>query len=199
MFVGSFKHALFLKWFLKYKIAFRKYVWCRFFVFEIDFSQSIGNHLEIDFGINFLKKRFSYKTNKKTSPTQPICCISVAWLLSLVATHAPSAAPLWLAAKQNGLMFSKKVVEAFVKEKGERQVFQAVQPARGKTVSESIDARWQMDLISFVNQPVVVGGKTFKWILVCINTFDRYLYALPMQTKEQVEVRESLEKILNLE
>ena len=74
----------------------------------------------------------------------------------------PSAAQLWLAVKQRGLMFSKKVVEAFVKEKG-------------KTVSESIDARWQMDLISFVNQPVVVGGKTFKWILVCINTFDRYL------------------------
>ncbi len=44
----------------------------------------------------------------------------------------------------------------------------------------------------------MVGGKTFKWILVCINTFDRYLYALPMQTKEQVEVREALEKILGL-
>ena len=110
----------------------------------------------------------------------------------------PSAAQLWLAVKQRGLMFSKKVVEAFVKEKGERQVFQAVQPARGKTVSESLDSRWQIDHISFIGQPVVVGAKTFKWILVCINTFDRYLYALPMQTKEQVEVREALEKILDL-
>ena len=69
-------------------------------------------------------------------------------------------------------MYSKKVVEAFVKEREEKQVFQAVQPARGKTVSEAIDARWQMDLISFVNQPVVVGGKTFKWIMEYVRPGD---------------------------
>ena len=41
----------------------------------------------------------------------------------------PSAGQLWFAVRKKGLMYSKKVVEAFVKEKGEKQVFQAVQPA----------------------------------------------------------------------
>ena len=110
----------------------------------------------------------------------------------------PSAGQLWLAVKQRGLMFSKKVVEAFVKERGEKQVFSAVQRSAGKSVAESQDARWQIDLVQCTGQPVKVERKVFKWILVCINVFDRYLYAHAMQTKEQIEVWESLEKILAL-
>ena len=110
----------------------------------------------------------------------------------------PSAGQLWLAVRQKGLMYSKKVVEAFVKERGEKQVFAAVQRSAGKSVAESQDARWQMDLVQFTNQPVKVERKVFKWILVCINVFDRYMYAHAMQTKEQIEVWESLEKILAL-
>jgi len=71
----------------------------------------------------------------------------------------PGIGSLWLAAKRKALNVSKKQVEAFVKRKGEKQIFQAVQPARGKTVSESLDARWMMDLIVFYKQPVVVGGR----------------------------------------
>ena len=70
----------------------------------------------------------------------------------------PGIGPLWLAAKRKALNVSKKQVEAFVKRKGEKQIFQAVQPAKGKTVSESLDARWMMDLIVFYKQPVVVGA-----------------------------------------
>ncbi len=85
-----------------------------------------------------------------------------------------------------------------MKAKGSKQIFQAVQPARGKTVSESLDARWMMDLIVFVNQPVVVAGKTLRYILVAINVFDRYLYAEPMETKEPAEVKIALGKLLSL-
>ena len=105
-------------------------------------------------------------------------------------------APLWLAAKKKGLQVSKKEVETYVKAKGSKQIFQAVQPARGKTVSESLDARWMMDLVVFVNQPVVVAGKTLRYILVSINVFDRYLYAEPMETKEPAEVKIALRKLL---
>jgi hypothetical protein len=73
----------------------------------------------------------------------------------------PGIAPLWLAVKRKGVNVSKKQVEAFVKQKGEKQIFQAVQPAKGKTVSESLNARWMMDLIVFYKQPVVVGGGDF--------------------------------------
>ena len=110
----------------------------------------------------------------------------------------PGVAPLWLAVKKKKLPLTKKEVEAYVKAKGSKQIFQAVQPARGKTVAESLDARWMMDLIMFVNQPVVVAGKTFRYILVAINVFDRYLYAEPMQTKEPAEVKTALGKLLSL-
>ncbi len=108
----------------------------------------------------------------------------------------PGVAPLWLAAKRKGLNVTKKQVEAFVKQKGEKQIFQAVQPAKGKTVSESLDARWMMDLIVFYKQPVVVAGVTMRYILVCINVFDRYLYAEPIKSKEAKDVAVVLQKIL---
>ena len=92
----------------------------------------------------------------------------------------PGVQPLWLAVKKKGLALTKKEVELFVKRKASKQIFQAVQPAKGKTVSESLDARWMMDLIVFVNQPVVVRGNTLRYILVAINVFDCYLYASPL-------------------
>jgi hypothetical protein len=104
----------------------------------------------------------------------------------------PGIGPLWLAAKRKGLNVTKKQVEAFVKRKGEKQICQAVQPAKGKTVSESLDARWMMDLIVFYNQPVVVAGVTLRYILVCINVFDRYLYAEPIKSKEAKDVAVAL-------
>ncbi len=84
-----------------------------------------------------------------------------------------------------------------MKKKGEKQVFQAVQPARGKTVSESLDSRWMMDLIQFNNKPVEVGRRTWRFILVAVNVFDRYLYALPLERKEPKEVLEALAKLIN--
>ena len=58
----------------------------------------------------------------------------------------PGVQPLWIAAKRSGISLMRKQVEAFVKSKGEKQVFSAVQPSKGKTIGESQDARWQMDL-----------------------------------------------------
>ena len=43
--------------------------------------------------------------------------------------------PLWLAARRSGLDVTKKQVTDFVRKRGEKQVFQPVQPARGKTVA----------------------------------------------------------------
>ncbi len=108
----------------------------------------------------------------------------------------PGIGPLWLAVKKRGLAITKMQVETYVKAKGSKQIFQAVQPARGKTVSESLDARWMMDLIVFVNQPVVVAGKSLKYILVAVNVFDRYLYAEPLEDKTAKLDRLALKKLL---
>jgi hypothetical protein len=104
--------------------------------------------------------------------------------LSRLLGH-PGVAPLWLAVKKRNLDITRKRVVSYVKKKGEKQVFQAVQPARGKTVSESLDSRFMMDLIQFNNKPVNVGLKTWRFVLVVINVFDRYLYALPLETKNR--------------
>ena len=53
----------------------------------------------------------------------------------------PGVQALWLAVRRIGITLMKKDVEAFVKKKGEKQVFSTVQPSKGKTVSESLDAR----------------------------------------------------------
>ncbi len=84
----------------------------------------------------------------------------------------------------------KKDVEAFVKQKGEKQVLSAVQPSKGKTVSESLDARWQMDLA------FGVASEGYTAYLVAVNVFDRFTWALPLKSKEPTRVAEALEKLL---
>ena len=53
----------------------------------------------------------------------------------------PGVQPLWIAAKRSGINLMRKDVKAFVKKKGEKQVFSAVQPSKGRTIGESQDAR----------------------------------------------------------
>jgi hypothetical protein len=50
---------------------------------------------------------------------------------------------------------TKKQVTEFVRKRGEKQVFQPVQPARGKTVTGGTDATFQMDLADLKNSPEV--------------------------------------------
>jgi hypothetical protein len=91
----------------------------------------------------------------------------------------PGIGPLWLAAKRKAIGVSKKQVEAFVKRQGEKQIFQAVQPAKGKTVSESQDARWMMDLVFFTSSlswlPALPCGTFWSVSTSSIVTFTRSL------------------------
>ena len=102
----------------------------------------------------------------------------------------PGVQALWLAARRNGINLMKRDVEAFVKQKGEEQVLSAIQPSKGKTVSESLDARWQMDLA------FGVAAEGYTAYLVAVNVFDRFTYALPLTSKEPTQVAEALGKLL---
>ncbi len=84
----------------------------------------------------------------------------------------------------------KKDVEAFVKRKGDKQVISAVQPSKGKTVGESLDARWQMDLA------FGVASEGYTAYLVAVDVFDRFVWALPLKSKEPTQVAEALAKLL---
>ncbi len=102
----------------------------------------------------------------------------------------PGVQALWLAVKRNGINLMKREVEAFVKQKGEKQIFSSVQPSKGKTVSESLDARWQMDLA------FGVASEGYTAYLVAVNAFDRFTWALPLKSKEPTQVAEALAKLL---
>jgi len=103
----------------------------------------------------------------------------------------PGVQALWLAVRKKKLDVTRAQVEDWVKRRGERQVFAAVQPSRGRTVSEN-DNRWMMDLIDVGGH----SGDSFKFILVCINIYDRFIYAKMLRSKEPREVSVQLEAIL---
>ncbi len=102
----------------------------------------------------------------------------------------PGAQPLWLAVQRQGLNLLKKDVEAFVKRKGDKQVFSAVQPSKGKTVGESLDARWQIDLA------FGVAAEGYTAYLVAVNVFDRFTYAVALKSKEPAQVAVALKKLI---
>jgi hypothetical protein len=108
----------------------------------------------------------------------------------------PGIAPLSLAARRAGLDVTKKQVTGFVRKRGEKQVFQPVQPARGKTVAAGQGATFQMDLADLKNSPEVHESGTNKFVLVVVNVFDRFTYARNLKTKEPKEVSTALGSIL---
>jgi hypothetical protein len=102
----------------------------------------------------------------------------------------PGIGPLWLAARRSGL--TKRQVTEFVRKRGEKQVLQPVQPARGKTVAAGADTTFQMDLADVE----VRESATYKFVLVVVNVFDRFTYARNLRTKEPKEVRTALGSII---
>ena len=110
----------------------------------------------------------------------------------------PGVQALWLAARRAGLEVSKKEVTDFVRRRGEKQIFGAVQPARGKTMAPTPDGTLQMDLADMKNNPEVRESDTYKFFLVVVNAFDRVTYARNLKTKTPREVREHWNRSLPL-
>ena len=97
----------------------------------------------------------------------------------------PGVEPLWIAVKKRKLAVSKRQVAEYVRHKSEKQVLGAPQRAAGKSVSED-DNRWTMDLVD-VSSPAIPAG-SWKFFLVAVNVFDRFLYARPLSGKDPPEV-----------
>ena len=102
----------------------------------------------------------------------------------------PSNNNLWLALRRKGIQITRKRVNELNKETDEKQVLSAPQRAAGKSISED-DNRWMMDLIDFR-----VRGD-LSYFLVCVNVFDRYMYARPLATKKVNEVLGQLSDVLD--
>ena len=106
----------------------------------------------------------------------------------------PGVEALWIAVKKRKLAVSKRQVVEYVRHKSEKQVLGAPQRAAGKSISED-DNRWMMDLVD-VSSPGIPAGY-WKFFLVVVNVFDRFLYARPLSGKDPPEVAKKLKEILD--
>ena len=109
---------------------------------------------------------------------------------------SPGFQALWTAARRRGLRVTKEQVRTLIRRQGERQVFTAIQPSKGKSAAEEPYARLQMDLIDFRNQVSIAEDKNHKFALVVVDVFTRKLWARAMPNKTPEETLIHLKDIL---
>lgn len=105
----------------------------------------------------------------------------------------PGGAKLYAETRRRGLRISKQEIKDFLARKGEKQIFRPLPESKGKTASESIDMRFQMDLIDLKYS----ASKGFKYILVVVNVYTRRAYALPVRDKTPAQVAPVLQTLLS--
>lgn len=103
----------------------------------------------------------------------------------------PGAAALWIAAKRRKLNVTRAQVNDFVSKQDLKQITAPVPRAAGKTISED-NNRWMMDLLD--TSTIKYSG--CKFILLCINVFDRVMFAKALKSKSEAEVAQKLNDIL---
>ena len=104
----------------------------------------------------------------------------------------PGSRRLHLEARRRGIRVSRKQVEDLVKRQGQRQIFQPVQPSKGKSAAEGYSARYQADLADMSSTP----SKGFRYFLVLVNVFSREAWAAPLPSKEAGAVAPALRGLL---
>ena len=110
----------------------------------------------------------------------------------------PGVDKLYIAAKRRGINVTKKQVAAALSRIGERQIFRPIQPSKGKSASEGVDVRFQMDLIDLHNDTAFdKSGAANKFILIVINVFTREIYARSLAKKDPTTVSLELASILD--
>jgi hypothetical protein len=104
-------------------------------------------------------------------------------------------AKLYTAVRKRGLDVSRADVDAFVKKQETRQVFAPAPKSQGKVTATNIDDRWQVDIIDW-KQMDAAQNKGFKNVLVVVDVFSRFAWAVPMESKSQDDTIKALGKIL---
>ncbi len=77
------------------------------------------------------------------------------------------------------LPVTRKAAQEFVKSQETRQVFAPGQTSSGRVISARLDDRWQVDLIDWKQTDASKNGG-FKSVLVVVDVFSRYAWAIPM-------------------
>jgi Integrase core domain. len=105
----------------------------------------------------------------------------------------PGASKLYAAARRRGIRVTKDQVRNFVRTKGQKQLFRPLPPSKGQTASESIDMRYQMDLVDLKYSP----SRGNKNILVLVNVFSRRASAVPIKDKSPEATAAGLRALLS--
>ena len=104
----------------------------------------------------------------------------------------PGGAKIAREAKRRGVRVTKEEIKRFLATKGQKQIFRPLPRSQGKSASESLDFRFQMDLIALPNSP----SNGNRYILVIVNVFTRRLYAAPISNKRAETVAVALDDLL---
>ena len=105
----------------------------------------------------------------------------------------PGAQKLYQAARKEKIAVTKDQVRRYVATKGQKQVFKPLPRSQGKTGTEQMDFRIQMDLIDYKNNP----SKGFKNILVLVEVFTRQVWARLLKNKEPATVAPVLASMID--
>ena len=93
----------------------------------------------------------------------------------------PGYEKLWKAVRKKKIPgISPQMVKNYVATRGEKQLFRPYPDAKGKTGSEKLDYRFQIDLIDLRTSP----SKKMKYIIFLIDVFSRQVWCEPIQSKD---------------
>ncbi len=105
----------------------------------------------------------------------------------------PGLDKLFKAARKKGIDISKTQVKSFLAKKGEKQIFRPLPQSKGKSGTEDLGFRAQMDIID-LKYSKSLGHKN---ILVLVDLYTRRVWAKPVRNKEPAVVAPVLRQILN--
>jgi hypothetical protein len=86
------------------------------------------------------------------------------------------------------------VKEFLVKQEAAQLTKEIKKPKFNHIVAPSINDQWQMDLLDLTKYKKV--NKGYGWLLVVIDIFSRYGWAIPIKTKSSENIAEALTNLL---
>ena len=107
----------------------------------------------------------------------------------------PGVDKFYAAALRGGLAIKRKDAQEFVKKQETRQVFAPGPVSSGNVTASRIDDRWQVDLIDW-KQMDASKNNGYKNVLVVVDVFSRFAWAIPMENKTTEVVVNALEGIM---
>ena len=107
----------------------------------------------------------------------------------------PGVDKFYAAALRGGLAIKRKDAQDFVKKQETRQVFAPGPVSSGNVTASRIDDRWQVDLIDW-KQMDASKNNGYKNVLVVVDVFSRFAWAIPMENKTTETTVNALEGIL---